>query len=361
MSNYLQAVLPVMYKATEQTFRYGMPLVAKVKPLVLAIGVMFGFTRAVMVYALLVYKAGPKNLFTWKTRKLPEIANDPSLGTHSTLKTSDGVKLHMVVKGDGRKPVMLFLHGFPENWYSWRAQMQYFSRDYRCVALSLRGYAESDKPKNVEDYAMAKLINDVKETIEFLGVKNVVLVSHDWGGLIAWAMTMAYPDMVSKLVVCNAPHPKIFPTLMFSELQQFTSSWYVYFFQIPMLPELLIRTGNFLFLDICFGPLLKNNKLSEEEMDIYKFYAANGSLTPMINFYRAYMRGMTKPPSDKSGVIETPTLLLWGMKDLALTQKCLENNEKWVTNLTIVKIEEASHWVQQDAPDAVNSSIASFL
>ena len=123
---------------------------------------------------------------------------------HNFIKTN-GVNLHYVSQGSGK--LMLMLHGFPEFWYSWRHQIREFAADYRVVAVDLRGYNDSDKPKDIEAYAMSELIADVQGIISALGYENCILVAHDWGGAIAWNFAYAYPAMVEKLIVLNLPHP----------------------------------------------------------------------------------------------------------------------------------------------------------
>ena len=152
--------------------------------------------------------------------------------------TTNGVKLHYVTQGNGA--LMLMLHGFPEFWYSWRHQIPAFAPDYQVVALDLRGYNDSDKPKAQSAYVMDEFIKDIEGVITGLGYDKCVLVGHDWGGAIAWHFAYSRPQMVEKLIVLNMPHP----ARMAEGLRtpgQLLRSWYMFFFQLPEIPEALIQ------------------------------------------------------------------------------------------------------------------------
>ncbi|EGW07957.1 Epoxide hydrolase 4 [Cricetulus griseus] len=141
----------------------------------------------------------------------PACLNDPSLGTHCYVRIKDsGLRFHYVAAGERGRPLMLLLHGFPEFWYSWRHQLREFKSEYRVVALDLRGYGESDAPTHQESYKLDCLIADIKDVLDTLGYSKCVLIGHDWGGMIAWLISICYPEMIMKLVVINFPHPSVF-------------------------------------------------------------------------------------------------------------------------------------------------------
>ncbi|MFX0209524.1 MAG: alpha/beta fold hydrolase, partial [Candidatus Hodarchaeota archaeon] len=130
------------------------------------------------------------------------------------------------------------LHGFPDFWYSWRQQIPVLSKDFRVVAPDLRGYNKSSKPEGVDNYSTSLLVEDILGLIEILGETKAVVVGHDWGGHVAWNLAMMAPEKVSNLVIINCPHPvpllEAFWSMRFQQLQK---SWYVFFFQIPTIPE----------------------------------------------------------------------------------------------------------------------------
>src|SRR5262245_41030663 len=151
------------------------------------------------------------------------------------------IRLHCAVDGAG--PLVIFLHGFPESWYSWRHQLAALAPHFRVVAPDLRGYGESDKPAGVEAYAMEELVADVAGLVAAFGARDAVIVGHDWGGGIAWELAMTRPELVKRLVVLNCPHLAIFRQHL-QDPRQLLKSWYMFFFQLPWLPEALLGAGH---------------------------------------------------------------------------------------------------------------------
>lgn len=271
---------------------------------------------------------------------------------------SNGVKLHYVTQGEG--PLMLMLHGFPEFWYSWRHQIPAFTQDYKVVALDLRGYNESEKPAAVDAYRMPELIKDVRGVIGGLGYKNCVLVGHDWGGFIAWCFAHAHPEMLQKLIVMNMPHPKRFAEAMRGNFRQLLRSWYIGFFQVPMLPELMFRVNDYDAIASAFADRATNkNAFTPGDLAAFKQAAAKrGALTAMINYYRSNAFTFT---SKAWNILEVPTLLLWGEDDFALGKELTYGTEVYVRNLQLHYISQCSHWIQQEQPDLVNQYMRNFL
>lgn len=292
----------------------------------------------------------------FKTREAPSCLKDPSLGTHGYIHLQD-VKLHYVACGDTSKPLMLCLHGFPEFWYSWRYQLKEFSKDYRVVAVDQRGYGESDKPSGKENYAVDKLAADIKQLIPALGYEKCTLVGHDWGGSIAWSVATLYPNMVEKLIVLNCPHPGVFSKYVQRNRSQLMKSWYMMFFQTPLIPELLIMAFDFDSLTQMMK-LLKNTKATDEDTEAYKYsFSQKGGVTGPINWYRAAF----SQPMNIRGKIPMPTLIIWGKPDLALEEGMAPLASEYATNLTVKYIENTNHFVQMDMPDECNRIMRDFL
>ncbi|GFE70720.1 alpha/beta fold hydrolase [Chroococcus sp. FPU101] len=275
------------------------------------------------------------------------------------IQTND-IQLHYVSQGQGK--LMLFLHGFPEFWYSWRHQIPEFSQQYKVVALDLRGYNESDKPTELEAYQMSELMKDIEGVIKGLGYDNCILVGHDWGGAIAWSFAYNYPNMVEKLIVLNLPHPAKFGEGL-RTFQQLLKSWYVFFFQIPLLPEWLIQLNDYEIIETAFkGMAIDKTAFSQADLEAYKDAAAKrGALTAMINYYRSTFQGFFNQSNDDWTILETPTLIIWGENDTALGKELTYGTEEFVRYLTIKYIPNCSHWVQQERPELVNQYIWEFL
>ena len=278
---------------------------------------------------------------------------------HHYLNTN-GIKLHYVSQGEGK--LMLMLHGFPEFWYSWRHQITEFSQDYHVVAVDLRGYNNSDKPQELEAYRISELVEDVKGVIDGLGYKNCILVAHDWGGAIAWNFAYAYPEMVEKLIVLNIPHPAKFIEGLKTP-QQLLKSWYIFCFQLPWLPEFLLQFNDYQAIaDAFVNMAIDKTAFSEEDLNAYKDAAARrGALTAMLNYYRCVFQSLFKGDRQAWGILDVPTLTIWGENDTALGKELTYDTEQYVRDWQIKYIPNCSHWVQQEQPALVNSYIRDFL
>ena len=258
------------------------------------------------------------------------------------------MQLHFVESGSG--PLVVLLHGLPEFWYSWRRQMPALaSAGFRAVAPDLRGFNDSPKPRDIAEYRLTRVIDDVAELIERLGAP-CTLVGHDWGGLVAWYLAMSRPELVRKLAVLNIPHPAPFLRELRGTLSQKLRMSYQLFFQPPLLPELLMP----LLL-----PRLLRGYSREEIAEFRKAWAKPGALRAMANYYRAIRRyrGELKPLIRR---IDVPTLLIWGEKEPVFVPATLEGTEEWVPNLRIARIAGAGHFVQSDEPEIVNELLVEF-
>ena len=275
--------------------------------------------------------------------------------------TANGITLHYVTQGDG--PLMLMLHGFPEFWYSWRHQIPEFARDYKVVALDLRGYNDSDKPRDLSAYNMREFIQDIRGVITNLGYDNCILVGHDWGGAIAWNFAYAYPEMVQKLIVMNIPHPAKFAD-GFLTIEQLPKSWYVFFFQLPFLPELLLQADDYRAISSSFIDMaIDKSAFTATDIEVYKDAAAKrGALTAMINYYRNVFPGFFNPQDRPEwGLLTVPTLMIWGENDTALSKQLTYGTEEYVRDFQVRYIPNCSHWVQQEKPQLVNQYMREFL
>jgi pimeloyl-ACP methyl ester carboxylesterase len=271
------------------------------------------------------------------------------------------VRLHIVEAGSG--PLVILLHGFPEFWYSWRQQIPALAgAGFHAVAPDLRGYNRSDKPAGVRAYGVKALTQDVANLIRDCGAERAMVVGHDWGAVVAWHFAMRYPQMLDRLVIMNVPHPERFLRGL-RTLRQLRKSWYMFFFQLPWLPEASIRAGHFATLRHTFrtDPVHPESFSAEDIARYMEAAAQPGALTAAINYYRAAFRPV--PAHEQIGFqrIDAPVLVIWGERDRYLGSELAEPDRRLVPNVRVERLPDASHWVQVDQPERVNTLLLDFL
>lgn len=269
------------------------------------------------------------------------------------------VSLHAATAGDKGGKVILFLHGFPECWYGWRKQLLFFAgQGYYVVAPDQRGYNLSSKPSAVKAYTLEKLTADIVELIGQLGKEKVILVGHDWGGVVAWALVMHFPHLLHKLVVLNMPHPGVLQEHLRQNPKQMLRSWYTAIFQLPLLPEKALQALDYKLLEQAMTGTAHAHTFSEEDLAAYrKAWQQPGALSSMLNWYRAFK--YTHLHLGKE--VEVPTLLIWGKKDTALGAEMAKPSIAKCPNGKLVFLEDATHWLHHEQPEKVNREILSFL
>jgi len=271
------------------------------------------------------------------------------------------VRLHYVEAGEG--PLVLLLHGFPQFWYQWRHQIPALvEAGFRVVAPDMRGYNLSDKPLGVQAYRVELLARDVERLILACGERTADVVGHDWGAVAAWIAAMRHPGRVERLAILNVPHPARSLDGLLSPMQLLRSS-YMFFFQIPRLPEEVIRAGDFALLRSVFrSDPVRSGAFTAEDIERYiEAIAQPGVLTATINYYRALLRN----PRETRALlrrVEAPVLVIWGERDRFLSRRLAEPPRLWVPNLVHVnRLPDASHWVAEDRPLEVNTLLLDFL
>ena len=276
---------------------------------------------------------------------------------------ANGLRFHVASCGEGER-LALCLHGFPECWYSWRYQLPLLARlGYRAWAPDLRGYGESDRPVGIPAYAIEALMDDVAGLIDAARPQSTLLLAHDWGAVIAWYFAMRRCRPLERLVIMNVPHPAVMQRT-FRTPRQLLRSWYVFFFQIPRLPEALLRARHYRAIADAFRNMaIDKRRFPEEVLDVYRRNAAHpGALTAMINYYRAMVRGgAARQKALGMPRIETPTLMIWGEEDIALGKETTYGTDAHVRDLTLRYLPGVSHWVQQEAPETVNAMLEAWL
>jgi len=276
----------------------------------------------------------------------------------------NGVRLHYVEQGKG--PLILFLHGFPEFWYSWKNLLADFGRDHHAVAVDMRGYNLSTRPETVDAYRVPVIVEDIRALAVKLKAKKFVLVGHDWGGVIAWAFAAQHPEMLDQLVIINAPHPTVFTRELANNPAQQKASGYFNLFNSPQAEQVLSQ-NNYAGMLAAFG-----SSLNEEDRKIYlAAWNEPGGLTGGLNYYRAAQlrspagaspgQAAQPPAIQPLATITTPTLVIWGEKDTALLTGNLEGLDQFVKPLTIQRVPDGSHWVVHEKPALVIQYMRAFL
>ena len=255
-------------------------------------------------------------------------------------------------------PLVLLLHGFPEFWWSWRRQLEALAAaGFWAVAPDMRGYAESDKPDGVDAYRVESLASDVHGLARALGREKAFVVGHDWGGIVAWQVAQQHPELVRRLAILNAPHP-VGIMRAFRRPAQLRKSWYVFYFQLPLVPELHLSARDWFFLRRTFGL----DGISPEEIDRYvDAMRSPGAITAALNYYRSSIRRTTRGTGPKPVRVDCPVLVLWGDRDRYLGAELATPPPRFVPNARVVHVPEATHWVMHDAPDEVNAELTLFF
>jgi pimeloyl-ACP methyl ester carboxylesterase len=274
------------------------------------------------------------------------------------------VRLQVSVTNEGgERGLALLLHGFPEAAFSWRYQIPVLAAaGYEVWAPNTRGYRGSSKPPKVSSYSIDLLLDDVAALIDASGRDDVTLIGHDWGAVQAWMFAIRRVRPLRRLVIMNVPHP----TCMRRELRTFRQlrkSWYFLFFQIPWLPEQILGARRAQAIGRSFTAMaVDESRFPDEVTDVYREAALRpGALRSMVNYYRAALRGVRQTAGEDLPDVETPTLMLWGLEDTALSKETTDGTDEYVNDLTVRFLPGVSHWVQQEAPEIVNAMLLAWL
>lgn len=283
--------------------------------------------------------------------------------TYRTVQTN-GVDLEVAVANEGgARGLALLVHGFPEHAFSWRHQIPALvEAGYEVWAPNTRGYGNSAKPDAVSAFAIDELLADLAGLIDAAGREQVTLIGHDWGAVQAWMFAIRRVRPIDRLVIMNVPHPACMRRELRS-FRQLRKSWYVFFFQLPWLPEKLSTARNAKAIGDAFTNMaVDESRFPDRVTDVFRENAQRpGAIRSMINYYRAALRGARRSQNEELPVIDTPTLMIWGLEDKALGRETTEGTEEHVSDLTIRYLPGVSHWVQQEAPEVVNTILLAWL
>lgn len=280
-----------------------------------------------------------------------------------------GVRLHYASAGDAGKPLLLFLHGFPEFWFAWEKQLQHFGDTWHAVAPDMRGYNLSDMPEAVDAYQARWLLQDIGELITALGHRDCVLVAHDWGGAVAWQFAIRHPEVVRKLLIINATHPIPFAEGLAHDPAQQAASQYMNWLRAEGSEAALAKDDFRVMEKFMLG--MGENPDWFDDATRARYHASWGrGLRGGVNYYRA---STLFPPTDTeagaAGVtldpakfqVRVPVRVLWGEQDKALLPPLIDGLGRFVADLSVTRVPDASHWIVHEQADRVNTWIAHCL
>ncbi len=289
------------------------------------------------------------------------------------IRLASGITLDVWDSGPRDAPALIFLHGFPESYRSWRHQIAHLSTRFRCIAPDQRGYGGSSKPANVRDYVPDRLIGDIFGLADALDVPRFTVIGHDWGGAIAWGVALMgqFNGRVTQAVIANAPHPALFQRLLYTDPVQRAASQYMRLFRDSASDALVREHGLGGVLRKAFGDRAVPSIEPDEQAALAHRWQDRDAAFAMLNWYRASPievpamdaaytapAGWQPPALPRSSL---PTLVIWGMDDTALPPCNLVGLEALVSNLKIVEAPGSGHFVPWEAPGAVNAALDKFL
>lgn len=293
-------------------------------------------------------------------------ALDPTSIRHDYAQVGE-IRLHYAECGAENDQLVILLHGFPEFWYSWRHQMPVLGAHYHVVAPDMRGYNLSDKPSRVSDYRIEYLVEDVIGLINHFGKSQAVIIAHDWGAGVAWAVAQRHPEAVNRLAALQVPLPAAWSENMtFAQLRR---SWYMFFFQLPRLPEWWASANDFARVGVMYRKTsVRPGAFSDEDIKVYKDALRQPrALTSALNYYRANVfrslsRGGVETPNESDGRIRVPTLFIYGEQDMAVIPTTVKDLGRFIdAPYREVRIPDSGHWVQNEAVLEVNNALLEFL
>ena len=284
---------------------------------------------------------------------------------------STGVTLNVALAGSHEAPPVILLHGFPESHRTWRGLAPLLEDSFRLVMPDQRGFAGSDRPREVAAYKTDVLVDDIFALAEALAIDRFALVGHDWGGAISWAAALRGDPRLTRLAVINAPHPIIFQKSLIEDSDQRAASQYITAFRAPGFEKAVEAMGWEAFFAKSFGGHVDLALIPPEERAQYLAdWSQPGGFTAMLNWYRA-AQVMVPPPGIDVPIpdfllrafpkVRVPTLVVWGMRDKALLPLQLEGLDTLVPDLRIARVADAGHFVPWEKPRAVAAALKPFL
>ena len=274
---------------------------------------------------------------------------------------ANGLRFHALAAGPVDGPLVLLLHGFPETSHGWRHQIPALAEaGLRVVAPDQRGIGLSSKPAGVSAYRVDRLADDVVAMVRALGRERAQVVGHDWGGAVTWTLALHHADVIDRVAILDAPHPVAFSAWMRSHASQRRKSWYMAFFQLPWLPEFLLRINDFRLLEKALVGSSRAGAFTPDDLAVYRqAWARPGALTGMLNWYRGLRLGSGLPSGHTR--VAMPVRLMWGDHDAALEAGMAEASIAYCDAGEVIHFAEATHWLAAEEPARVNALLLEFL
>jgi pimeloyl-ACP methyl ester carboxylesterase len=276
----------------------------------------------------------------------------------------NGIALHVVLAGPPSGKPLIFLHGFPEFWFAWRRQIDHFvSLGYRVIIPDQRGYNLSDKPAGIANYSIDLLARDVVGVLDNVAGSKAFVVGHDWGAAVSWYLAARYSDRIHRTAMLSVPHPRVFIKNLIMNPAQFRKSWYMFLFQLPWLPEFIVRRRDWALLIRALQDTSSPALFSDSDLEHYKeSWARKGALTAMLNSYRAALLRPSKLALDReSSRVKLPVLLIWGKNDQFAVEAMARESLQYCDNGHLEFFESATHWVQHEEAANVNNLLSQFF
>ena len=282
----------------------------------------------------------------------------------------NGMRLHFASAGEQGRPLILFVHGFPEFWYEWEAQLAEFGKDFFAVAPDLRGFNLSDMPLDLAQYKAKHIVDDLRLLAQHLGYDKFVMVAHDWGGAIAWNFAIALPQLLHKLIIVNSPHPYLFAQALANDPEQKAASEYMNWLRAEGSESALAKDAFRLLEDLLNGMGKSPTPWFTPEVRARYHACWSRGLTGGVNYYRA--SPLHPPTAEHAGParlqldpedfrVRIPTRVIWGERDIALPKSLLDGLDALIGDLKIERIPEGTHWVIHEQPERINRLIRGFL
>ena len=289
-------------------------------------------------------------------------------GIHSPLESRvlhiNGIALHVILAGPPNGKPLIFLHGFPEFWFAWRRQIDHFvSSGYRVIIPDQRGYNLSDKPAGIANYSIDLLARDVVGVLDNVAGSKAFVVGHDWGAAVSWYLAARCSDRIRRAAMLSVPHPRVFMKNLIMNPAQLRKSWYMFVFQVPWLPEFMVRRRDWALLVRALQDTSAPGIFSDSDLEHYKeSWARKGALTAMLNSYRAALLPPAKLVLDRErSRVRVPVLLIWGKNDQFAINAMARESLEYCDNGHLELFETATHWVQHEEAIKINNLLSQFF